>query len=122
MTARQKLMKQTSYASAMAILSMVLPMAILCGVRLVYTAFPKSQPVLEAMADDLPPIVLGTFGVLFFFAGVYGSSHRCPWCDASLSAEVRDDSKFGQMKCCPHCGRSLDEELPAKGKPAKSKS
>jgi hypothetical protein len=57
-------------------------------------------------------------------AGLYAcSTMLCPWCGGNLGAFVYQRwFRNSQVRFCLHCGKSLDDKVPAGGKPGKSPS
>src|SRR3954470_20286443 len=70
----------------------------------------------------VPLVVLLGFIIIIAFLLLNGNRFqlRCPCCREDLSL-LSGPVSSGRVKCCPYCGKSLDEKLPAEGKPAKSK-
>lgn len=55
-------------------------------------------------------------------AGAFANSVRCPWCDGLMLRFAQPYRPFREIMCCPLCGKSLDEELPASINPGKPRA
>jgi hypothetical protein len=122
MSIREELKRRALRAMAGFVCGMVVGISLVVGPLVLFARLHRWQdPRAESIGFHLALMASFTAGAASILAGPLHAHllGRGLCCEATwpLLNLGRD---LDRMKCCPYCGRSLDEELPAKGRQKKS--
>src|SRR4051794_17189506 len=117
MTGRQAIFQRTRYCGAviMSGLGLIATVVYVAATLLIRAeSSPEASDLLLCLVFMAIPICGGIGAVIL---GYNRQSCRCPFCRGDLaSPDLTRRIRAGKVDYCPYCGKSLDDEIPAKGK------